>query len=56
MSEEGCGTYYFLRKQDVFMDKLFFNVIIPKGHKLTEYLEVYENKNEQLLPIELLTL
>ena len=56
MSEEGCGTYYFLRKQDVFMDKLFFNVLIPKGHKLTEYLEVYENKNEQLLQIELLTL
>ena len=42
--------------EDVFMDKHFFNVIIPKGHKLTEYLEIYENKNEKLLQIELLTL
>ena len=38
------------------MVKHFFNVIIPKGHKLTEYLEIYENKNEKLLQIELLTL
>lgn len=43
-------------EKKVFMDKTFFNVIIPKGHKFTEYLEIYENKNERLLQIELLTL